>query len=111
MASSPARWSSEPPLAPDQIRRARDDLLARGLLAQPAARSGVPEIIERSWRRCASEAVPTSPASIRYSSSIDLDPRLREAAAPVLERLSEHLADVRVAMFISNERGQIVVRQ
>lgn len=111
MSSLPMRWSSEEPPDADRIRRARDDLLARGLLARPEPTGAVPEVIERSWRRCVGEAVPTAPASIRYSSSVQLDPRFLEAAAPVLHRLSEHLADVPVAMFVSNERGEIAMRQ
>ena len=110
MSSFPTRWSGEAP-DPDRIRRARDDLLSRGLLARPEPTHAVPEVIERSWRRCVGDAVPTAPTSIRYSNAVELDPRLREAAAPVLDRLSEHLADVRVAMFVSNERGEIVMRQ
>jgi transcriptional regulator of acetoin/glycerol metabolism len=110
MSSFPTRWSGEEPLDPDRVRRARDDLLARGLLARPEPTRVVPDAIERSWRRCVGEAVPTAPTSVRYSGAVELDPRLREAAAPVLDRLSEHLADVRVAMFVSNERGEIAMR-
>jgi sigma-54 dependent transcriptional regulator, acetoin dehydrogenase operon transcriptional activator AcoR len=111
MCSFPTRWSAEEPVDPDRVRRARDDLLARGLLAPVDRTRAVPAVIERSWRRCVGEAVPTAPASIRHSSAVEVDPRLREAAAPVLDRLSEHLGDVPVAMFLSNERGEIVVRQ
>ncbi|MGY2083991.1 sigma-54-dependent Fis family transcriptional regulator [Blastococcus sp. SYSU DS0539] len=109
--SSPRRRrpGDEPPDA-DRIRAAREELLAQGLLAHPEPTRGVPEVIERSWRRCVGEAVPTAPGSVRYSGAVQLDPRLREAAAPVLDRLSEHLADVRVAMFVSNERGEIAMR-
>jgi sigma-54 dependent transcriptional regulator, acetoin dehydrogenase operon transcriptional activator AcoR len=110
MQRRPSQRSDEAP-DPDRIRQARDDLLAQGVLARLEPTRAVPEVIERSWRRCVSEAVPTAPASIRYSSAVALDPRLREAAAPVLERLGEHLADVRVAMFLSNERGEIVLRR
>jgi transcriptional regulator of acetoin/glycerol metabolism len=111
MSSLPTRCSGEQTLHSDRVRQAREDLLARGLLAPPEPMRAVPEVIERSWRRCVGEEVPTAPASIRYSGAVQLDPRLREAATPVLNRLSEHLADLPVAMFVSNERGEIAIRQ
>jgi transcriptional regulator of acetoin/glycerol metabolism len=92
-------------------RRARDELLTHGLLALPVSRPGVRDVIERSWRRCVAEAVPTSPDSIPYRDAADLQPVLQEAAAPVLDRLGEHLTDVRVAMFVSDESGRIVLRR
>lgn len=102
--------SDDAPLDAEAIRQAREELRIDGLLAHPGRTSGIPEVIERSWRRCVGEAVPTAPTWIRHSDAVELDPRLLEAATPVLRRLSEHLGDVRVAMFVANERGQIAMR-
>lgn len=101
----------EPPPDPARIRRAREELLTQGLLASPVSRSGVRDVIERSWRRCVGGDVPTRPAAIAYSDAPVLQTTLRDAAAPVLDRLSEHLTDVRVAMFVSNDSGQIIMRR
>lgn len=95
----------------ERLRRARAELIERGLLARPEPMPAVPEVIERSWRRCVGDAVPVAPASIGYSDAVHLDPRLRAAAVPAMSRLGEHLADVPVAMFVSNERGQIALRR
>src|SRR4051812_49592541 len=108
MGSAGAPWLPEPPMDAVRTRRARDELLTHGLLALPASRPGVRDIIERSWRRCVGEAVPVSPASISYRDAAALQPALQEAAAPVLDRLGEHLADVRVAMFVSDDSGRLV---
>src|SRR4051794_12302031 len=111
MSSAGVRRLVEPPLDAAWTRRARDELRSLGLLALPPSRPGVREVIERSWRRCVGEAVPTSPPSISYRDATALQPALQEAAAPVLDRLGEHLADVRVAMFVSDESGRIVLRR
>ena len=37
-----------------------------GLLAQPPGHSGVPQLIEMSWRRCVGEQVPVAPDHIDY---------------------------------------------
>jgi transcriptional regulator of acetoin/glycerol metabolism len=36
---------------------------------------------------------------------------LREAAAPVVDRMTEHLGDLRVGLFVSNDRGHILLRK
>lgn len=110
MSTLRARLSAEEPLDAARIRQAREELRAQGLLARPEPTRGVPEVIDRSWRRCVGDAVPTAPTWIRHSSSVEVDPRLLEAATPVLSRLSEHLGDVRVAMFVANDRGEIAMR-
>jgi transcriptional regulator of acetoin/glycerol metabolism len=110
MSSLQTQWSADAPSSPEAIRGALEELRAEGLLAHPEPVPGVPDVIDRSWRRCVGEAVPTAPTWIRHSSAVEMDPRLLEAANPVLTRLSEQLGDVRVAMFVANERGQIAVR-
>jgi sigma-54 dependent transcriptional regulator, acetoin dehydrogenase operon transcriptional activator AcoR len=94
----------------ERTRRSREALVGGGLLAQPPGRSGVPQHIERSWRRCVGEAVPVAPDLIDYREPDDVLPVLRRAAAPVLDRLRDSFADVPVAMVLSDATGRIVVR-
>lgn len=103
-------WLAGPAPVQEQLRRARDDLLVNGLLDSPVSIPGVRSVIERSWRRCVGDAVSPRPESIPYRDPADRQPRLREAAAPVLARLGADLAGARVAMFLSDEHGQIIMR-
>ncbi|WP_308257913.1 sigma-54-dependent Fis family transcriptional regulator [Pseudonocardia lacus] len=92
------------------IRRSREALVEGGLLAEPPGRAGVPQHIERSWRRCVSEDVPVAPDLIAYREPDDVQPLLRRAAEPVLGRLADSFADVPVAMVLSDATGRIVMR-
>jgi hypothetical protein len=94
-----------------RTRQALEQLLDRGLLAAPVSSTGVRDVIERSWRRCAGDGVPVKAPTIPYQDLGDLQPRLRTAAAPVLDRLGNHLSNVRVAMFLSDKHGRIIVRR
>ncbi|MFD4194114.1 sigma-54-dependent Fis family transcriptional regulator [Amycolatopsis thermoflava] len=107
----------EPPPVPalsraelDRIRRTRAALVEGGLLAAPPGGTGVPRHIERSWRRCVGEEVPVLPDGIDYREPEDNRSTLLRAARPVLERLKDSLADVPVAMVLSDATGRIVVR-
>lgn len=105
------RLYADEPFDPGRTRRAKEHLVDGGLLATPAARSGVRDVIERSWRRCVSESVPIAPAAVDYRDPSGPRSALCEAAAPVLARLGEHLTDARVAMFVSDPAGTIVMRE
>lgn len=93
------------------VRQAKESVLTEGLLTAPVGQPGVRTIIERSWRRCLGEAVPTRPRSITFCDVGERQSTLLKAAQPVLERLSDHLADVRVALFLSDSTGHIVMRK
>lgn len=95
----------------DRIRRAREQLLTAGLLAPRDTRAQVRAEIERSWRRCIGEAVPTRRDDVHYRDPADLQPRLRSAAEPVLSRLGEELGQVKVAMFLSDQTSRIIMRR
>ena len=102
-----------PALSPRQrehVRRCRETLVGGGLLAVPPGSTGVPSVIEASWRRCAGENVPVAPARIDYREPDDASASLRRAAEPVLDRLRWSLADVAVAMVLSDAGGRIVAR-
>ena len=94
----------------ERTRRTREALVDGGLLVLPPGDSGVPQLIERSWRRCVGEAVPVAPDVTRYREPADLAPILCRAAEPVLARLRDSLADVPVAMVLADPAGRIVVR-
>ncbi|MCU1608063.1 MAG: Fis family sigma-54 specific transcriptional regulator [Modestobacter sp.] len=93
----------------EQTRRAREALLGGGLLSALPGSSGVPHHIEKSWRRCVGDGVPTA---------LELTPRERDdtvstlhrAAAPVLDRLKDSFADVPVAMVLADASGRILMR-
>jgi hypothetical protein len=110
-AAAHLAWPADAPYDQERIRRARERLLESGLLGAPVPSPGVREVIERSWRRCVGDAVPIRPHAIPYCEPADVQPRLRAAAAPVLNRLSEDLSNVRVAMFVSDEHGRIIMRR
>lgn len=93
------------------VRRAKESLLSKGLLTAPVGHSGVRSIIETSWRRCIGEAVPTHPQSIMFCDIGERQSTLLRAAQPVLERLSDQLAGERVALFLSDSKGRIVMRK
>ncbi|MCW0214025.1 MAG: Fis family transcriptional regulator [Pseudonocardia sp.] len=102
-----------PTLSPVQLeltRRSREVLVREGLLTRPPGCSGVPRHIEKSWRRCVGEQVPTAPEHIDYREPDEILPLLRRAALPVLERLKDSFADVPVAMVLSDATGVIVMR-
>ncbi|MDN5916232.1 MAG: Fis family transcriptional regulator, partial [Pseudonocardia sp.] len=102
-----------PTLSPEEkerTRRGREALVRDGLLTLPPGEGGVPQHIERSWRRCVGEQVPVAPDHIDYRESHEVLPVLRRAAMPVLDRLKDSFADVPVAMVLSDANGRIILR-
>jgi hypothetical protein len=95
----------------EHTRRTREALIGGGLLSAPPGGSGVPQHIEKSWRRCVGDRVPVSPGRIDYREPEDTSPALCRAAAPVLNRLEDSFADVPVAMVLSDAHGRIVMRR
>ena len=104
-------WPSDVSRDRNRTRQALEQLCERGLLATPVSGTGVRDVIERSWRRCVGDGVPVAPHSIPYQEVGDLHPRLRAAAAPVLDRFRDQLSNVRVAMFLSDKHGRIIMRR
>lgn len=107
----PPEWPATLPADPRSLRAVREELLSRGLLAAVPSDSPVRPVIERSWRRCVADAVPTDRGELPHSDVSSMTLALRDAAAPVVERMSDHLGDLRVGLFVSNDRGQIVMRK
>lgn len=105
-----SEWPTNLP-DPRSLRAVREDLLARGLSAGSKDLSTVRPLIERSWRRCVADAVPTVRREPAYTDVGTMTAALHDAAVPVLDRMSEHLGDLRVGLYVSNDRGQILLRQ
>ena len=106
-----SEWPASLPADPRSLHAAREDMLSRGLLASRQEQPAVRPVIERSWRRCMADAVPTVRSELAHSDLATMTIALRDAAAPVVDRMSEHLGDLRVGLFVSNDRGQILLRQ
>lgn len=96
---------------PRSLRSVREDLLARGLQAGNVEHPDLRPVIERSWRRCVADAVPTVRSELPHVELSTMTIALRDAAAPVVERMSEHLGDLRVGLYVSNDRGQVLLRE
>lgn len=94
----------------ERTRQAREELLAVGLGPAPRRRPDVPEVIERSWRRCLGEVAPDRSATVTRTDATERSRALCDAARPVLTRLGDHLGDLRVAMVLSDDTGRIVLR-
>ncbi|QNF95390.1 sigma-54-dependent Fis family transcriptional regulator [Janibacter sp. YB324] len=99
-------------LADDVLRAAKEDLVVRGVGpygADPAP--GLPVEIDRSWRRSVTAGATRAIGRITYVDEVDTESELCRAANPVLDRLEETLADMQVAIFLSDRTGQIVARR
>ncbi|SFD64481.1 GAF domain-containing protein [Klenkia taihuensis] len=107
----PTNWPATLPTDPESLRSVRDDMLSRGLLAPAPAAGSLRPMIERSWRRCIADSVPTARTELDHSDVSSMTQALRDAAAPVVDRMSEHLGGLRVGLFVSNDRGQILLRK
>jgi sigma-54 dependent transcriptional regulator, acetoin dehydrogenase operon transcriptional activator AcoR len=94
-----------------RTRQAREDLLRNGLFAAPAPDAEVPAVILRSWRRCLSVSVPQSRVAVPYLDAVERHAQLIDAATPVIDRVAEHLDGIDVAMFLSDNKGQIILRR
>lgn len=100
------------PIQQARTAAARESLIREGLFAEVVNQPGVPDAIVRSWRRSLASSVPYGGGvEVRYVNNIDPDSLLIRAATPVLDRLENDLADVSVAMVLSDESGQIILRR
>lgn len=107
----PTQWPAALPTDPRSLRSVREDMLTRGLLAPAPTATALRPMIERSWRRCIADSVPTARTELQHIDLSSMTLALRDAAAPVVDRMSEHLGDLRVGLFVSNDRGQILLRK
>jgi transcriptional regulator of acetoin/glycerol metabolism len=95
-----------------QVRSAKEDLIARGLLGSGGVHPlWLPGEIDRSWRRSISAGAERSPGAFHFLNEFDSDSELYRAAGPVLDRLQATLHDMGTAVFLADRNGQIVARR
>jgi DNA-binding CsgD family transcriptional regulator len=71
----------------------------------------VPGQIGASWRRSIESGLNPSRVDVPFDPDVDSDGLLVKAARPVLDELASDLAGTRVAVLLTNERGQVVDRR
>lgn len=94
----PSEWPATLSSDPRGLRAVREDLLSRGLLAAVPSNCPVRPVIERSLRRCVADAVPTDRGELPHSDVSSMTLALRDAAAPVVERISSQPGGRRLEM-------------
>ncbi len=67
--------------------------------------------IGSSWRRSVETGLTPRGVDVPFAPEVDSDGRLVRAARPVLDQLAADLAGARVAVLLTNERGQVVDRR
>ena len=95
---------------PDRLLRlaaARADFLDSGDLEL----RGVPNHVAASWRRSASSGVHPHEVASEYHTELDLGSRLVRCAQPVLEQLSEQIADIPVCVALTDNQARILSRR
>lgn len=70
----------------------------------------VSEAIQLSWQRSADAGLPPEHVHVPFDADVDDRSRLRWAAAPALAAVSTDLADVPVALLLSDHTGHLVER-
>ncbi|WP_433508279.1 sigma-54-dependent Fis family transcriptional regulator [Pseudonocardia halophobica] len=72
---------------------------------------GVPDHVAASWRRSVSHGVPPDGVQSPYFAELDFGSRLVRCAQPVIDQLSEQIADVPMCVALTDSRARIVVRR
>ncbi|GAA3096705.1 hypothetical protein GCM10010530_21890 [Kribbella aluminosa] len=70
----------------------------------------VPDAIQLSWQRSAAAGLPSEHVAVPFDADVDNESRLSWAAAPALAAVSADLADVPVALLLSDHAGHLVDR-
>jgi sigma-54 dependent transcriptional regulator, acetoin dehydrogenase operon transcriptional activator AcoR len=94
----------------DEVRSARERLIAEGLLRAAIPPTLVAKEIEQSWRRSVSSRIDPG-AGPRIVGEIDSDSVILRAAGRVLDQWQTNLADSRLTLFLADEDGRIVSRR
>ncbi len=85
---------------------AREQFLRGGSVEE-----GVRGPILSSWQRCRSMGLSPEGCELPYVEDLDLDGRLVQAAAPVLDRLQAMFADRNMNVCLADERGAVLERR
>lgn len=88
------------------VASARADFLS----AREADLHGVPPVVAASWRRSASSGVLPHQVTNDYHADLDLASRLVRCAEPIIERLSEAVADIPISVALTDNRARILSR-
>ena len=94
----------------DVLREAKERLHAGGLLLPSPPLEGLPEPIERSWRRSVAQGLSPDITGLADPADLEPDERLLAAARPVLTKLAEDVAEMRVGVVLSDAQGRIIHR-
>ncbi len=70
----------------------------------------VPSLVAASWRRSASLGVRSNRLTNVFHSDLDLASKLVRCADPIIERLSEEVADIPVCIALTDSRARILRR-
>jgi GAF domain-containing protein/anti-sigma regulatory factor (Ser/Thr protein kinase) len=80
-------------------------------LAGERVEAGVREPILTSWRRCKSLGLLPQALKIPYEEGLDLEARLLDATASVLDRLAWALAGSKVSIVLTDDRARVLQRR
>ena len=94
----------------DEVRSARERLIADGLLRADIPPTLVAREIEQSWRRSVSSRIDPE-AGPQILGEIDPDSVILRAAGRILDHWQTNLADSRMTLFLADEAGRIVSRR
>jgi transcriptional regulator of acetoin/glycerol metabolism len=72
---------------------------------------GVPDHVAASWRRSVSSGVHPSVVVTEYHADLDFGSRLVRCARPVIEQLTEQLADIPMCVALTDDRARLLVRR
>ena len=71
---------------------------------------GVPEHVAASWRRSASSGVRPHEVASDFHAELDLSSRLVRCAQPIIQRLSDEVADIPISIALTDSRARILSR-
>ena len=94
----------------DEVRGARERLIADGLLRAAVPPALVAKEIEQSWRRSVSSHIDPE-AGPQILGEVDPDSVILRAAGRILDQWQTNLADSRMTLFLADEAGRIVSRR
>ena len=94
----------------DEVRGARERLIADGLLRAAVPATLVAKEIEQSWRRSVSSHIDPE-AGPQILGEVDPDSVILRAAGRILDQWQTNLADSRMTLFLADEGGRIVSRR
>jgi transcriptional regulator of acetoin/glycerol metabolism/DNA-binding CsgD family transcriptional regulator len=70
-----------------------------------------PDEIISSWGRCVRVGLEPERLVVPYESDVDEDGRLSWAASPIIDRVADDLRGMPMALLLTNERGQVLLRR